>query len=319
MCSSIIHEQRACFAGSRRRELAKLPAEPYSIESCGESWDDYFRSRGIPQKPINAARHMLMDALSVPMTVLMAIRRVGLRFEPGDVVRIDLPGARKLECSDMDLMYREMGKALDGCAIHLRLVGPQLLELPAMQIANVSITFHVMLYQELLAIGGEPPDLAVLCNAGICTSSAGSWLPAIAELARLEVPTVVTGYDLKHTACSLHCLVQRSDKELRVIIDGINPFCGGEMHSSNSTSIVVTTLDEHQVLEEVKKITHMNDMLENGDRRLADEYLSQMSSRKVRNNSHWFVVQGYVDNLGGPSLDSQRDLGVSPSFLDSME
>merc|ERR1712137_1511229 len=105
----------------------------------------------------------------------MAIRSFALRFDPGELVRIDIAGSSTAELRHSELVFTELGRALHRHEVNIRLVGPDLPEdANHAGFRNVSVTLHKMQYEDLLTArtGDESslpslPHLVIAFNAGI--------------------------------------------------------------------------------------------------------------------------------------------------------
>ncbi|CAJ1425407.1 unnamed protein product [Effrenium voratum] len=199
----------------RQLELMRLPDTSFRLDGIGDSWEDYYALRGfVPQN-----RAACTGALSVPLTILSAIRSFNLTLEE-KVTKIDLVGSRVLELANLELVYEELGRAFPGNFVHLRLVGPELNDqLPgAVDVENVRLSFHRMLYQDFISSNG-PPHLAMAFHAGLQEYS--TWQPALEALVQLRVPSCVTGYSLLDISQGLAHLMRRDPKMIR---QGVNSF-----------------------------------------------------------------------------------------------
>ncbi|CAL1165033.1 unnamed protein product [Cladocopium goreaui] len=184
---------------------------------------EYFAQRSFAPKN----RAACTSALSVPLTILDALRRFELPL--GEVVRIDLVGSRKLELSEIQLLYQELCRAFELQHLELRLVGPELPEIPqgdagAFRIDNLRITFYRMFYQDFLSALG-PPHMAVAFHAGI--HEYDSWSPALYSLIQLRVPTVITGYSLADISKGLQAMRSKGINP-SLLYQGVNSFASCE-------------------------------------------------------------------------------------------
>lgn len=229
-----------------------LPDEDFYPEDVGTSWESYFAMRGFVPRNADACT----GALSVPLTILAALRLFRLSFEPGQEVRIDLPGSRILELANMDLVYEELGRAFPDNDVLLRLVGPELgRDMPQRQggldLGNVFVTFHRTLYQDLLRedAGAEapPPHLAVAFHAGIQMHA--SWMPAVESLISLGIPTAVTGYSLSDIAAGLRELRQCCDPQPRIVFEGVNHFACSERLLVDGVQETLSLFDDRDAAE----------------------------------------------------------------------
>lgn len=204
-------------------ELMRVPDTSFDLEDLGDSWEEYFAQRSFAPKN----RAACTSALSVPLTILDALRRFELPL--GEVIRIDVVGPRKLELSEIQLLYQELCRAFELQHLELRLVGPELPEMPqgdagAFCIDNLRITFYRMFYQDFLSALG-PPHMAVAFHAGI--HEYDSWSPALYSLIQLRVPTVITGYSLADISKGLQAMRSKGINP-SLLYQGVNSFASCE-------------------------------------------------------------------------------------------
>jgi len=251
-------------------------------------------------------------ALSVPLTILKALQLTGLRFQDGDVVRIDLPGSRVLELCNVEATFAELGRALPGNRVWVRLVGPELRSEThsneVLRIENVSLTMHRELYQNLLVASqstGALPHVAVAFHAGV--QEYDSWAPAIVAATQLHIPLAVTGYSLSDIAAGLRVIYGRCHPRPHVAYEGFNPFaCVERMLVDEGQQRIFLLGDDDDDPNLLFGTEALNNEVESagGLLKLA-ERMDPRRADVVSINSWWFLLwDGDVWNGGG---EGQRD------------
>jgi len=285
-------------ADGRILELAQLPEKYFTVTDIGSSWENYFECRGVTPQNVVACT----GALSVPLTILKAIDMLGLSFELGDDICIDIPGSRVLELANMDLVYAELGRAFPEHDIYIRLIGPELgkglggddMIGNALQVRNVTITLHRQLYQEVLANDDEweVPGLAVLFHPSM-ELEFESWKPALQLMMQRRVPAVVTGYSLSDISVGLRNIKRLCDPAPRIMHEGLNPFaCREQLAIDGSTESVSllpkTSAQFHPSCDldswnaRVSEAGGLVELLDKVDRHAADA---------VSINCWWYLIQ----------------------------
>lgn len=275
-------------------ELKGLPSEDFDLDDVGICWAEYIECREATPRNLLA----FTGALSVPLTILRAIRLLGLYFQPKDVIFIDLPGSRVLELCNLEATFTELGRALPDNRIRVRLVGPEMGgEIPdgePIQFRNVRITLHRQLYQDLLATSQSKrapmPDLVVAFHAGI-QEYRTTWIPAISAISQLGIPLVVTGYSLSDITAGLREVKAHCQPVPPVFYEGLNPFACLERMLVDETLGQIIMLKDGDQPNLLFGVDAQNQEVESagGLLRLVERTDPEMA-KIVSINSWWFVI-----------------------------
>jgi len=272
-------------------ELMRIPDTDFDLAGIGNSWEDYFATRGMA--PRNRAA--CTGALSVPLTILHAIRSFNMEVDDEGLC-IDLPGSRILELTDMELVYEELGRALPENGATLRLVGPELgRDLPLgseLEIGNVRLTFHRTMYEDFLA-SARPPNLAVAFHAGI--QEYETWHPALRALVQLRVPTAITSYSLSDAAGGLWEMRRRGTHPA-MLLQGVNPFACSERlavdEALGALALLPDSLDAQRLQWLQEQTMRAGGLLELASAFQAQGQGSAKEAEAVSINSWWYLFCG---------------------------
>jgi len=283
-------------------EVSHLPETMFSLGAIGETWENYFTSRGMTPHFEAACTTVLTD----PLTILMAMRRFDIVVAPGEILRIDLPGSACRELLFVKDVLAELGRAFPENKLHVRLVGPNLdldkLESP-FKVANVTAFFHKAMYEEVLAADGTAPHLAVAFIAGIRES----WFAAIRLVIKMRVPMAITGFDLEDVAGGLRELFDKCDPEPKVVMDGVNPF-GSRMsvdmkRQEGYVRLDPTPIEDHPVIERARSI--QSELAAGKFQKSVEQSMESMlpglgSDKGI--NTYWYLIHGEMEETSQAAI-----------------
>ena len=284
-----------------------MSTEVFDVEAIA-CWADYFAARGF--RPTD-----LPDAttyLTMPLTILFGVktfRELGVlvmsrRDEDSgrETLRVDVVGAQVAEQATLSAGgFAEVARAFPACDVYLRLIGPEVDTDAAREAiaacknnpVTLRISSHRMLYQDFCAqqTDGEPePDIVFAPNAGVRES----WYPAIQKVCELNIPLMITGYDLHDAVASLRPLYQNLPKRPRVVRDGCNPFAGWPFcrDAAESHQWAKAEAKETSVGEVLSSVQDPQKALLTAQSLLVGDVRPDRGS-SIMLNSHYFLIHGY--------------------------
>ena len=302
------HEHRLKRTSCHAQLSNQLRIAPQNFDFDGvDSWVVYFNARGFRPTDIGQATSFL----SIPLTILFGIKKFeelgfsvpsGQRDDCHKRLRVDVVGAQVAEQAALSAgAFAEIARAFPASEVLLRLIGPDLdmdaVGEPHAPIGetNLHVSSHRMLYQDFRAHDGGPePDIVVAPNAGVRES----WYPAIQQICALNIPFMVTGYDLLDAVASLKPLFQDLPQPPCVVRDGQNPFAGfacGYQEATQSQLWAKAEAKEASVGEVVRRVQDPQMALLEAQRCLRDLRgdVKPHAGSAIMLNSHYFLIYGY--------------------------